>query len=78
MIQLEVPHVADTNQFETASVRSENLVTSHSEDSYMPDLGPSVQVPEPTALAEVSDQVYETILCKEVLHSLVTWAPHLA
>ena len=51
-------------------VRSENIVTSRPEDGALSDLVPSLQVPEPTALAEVSDQVYETVLRKEVHHSL--------
>ena len=38
---------------------------------------PSLQVPEPTALAEVADQVYETVLRKEVCHFLAPLDPHL-
>ena len=53
-----------------ASVRSENVVISRPEDGSLLDLGPSIQVPEPAALAEVADQVYETVLHEEVCHLL--------
>ena len=42
----------------------------------MPDLGPSLQVPEPTVLVEVADQVYENVLRKEVHHILAPRDSH--
>ena len=47
-----------------ATVRSENVITSRPEDSSFSELGPSLQVKEPMALAEVADQVYEIIFCE--------------
>ena len=41
------------------------------------DLATSLQVPEPMALAEVADQVYETVLRKEIRHLLSPRAPCL-
>ena len=41
----------------------------------MLDLGPSLQVPKLAVLAEVVDQVYETVLHEEVHHLLAPWAP---
>ena len=76
MIRREVAHVSDPNQIEAAPVRPENLVTSWLEDGSLPDSGPRLQVPEPTALAEVADQVYENVLRKEVRHSLDTRDPY--
>ena len=70
MIQQEVAHVPDPYQLETAPVRSKNVVTSQPEDGTLTDLEPSIQVPDPMALAEVADQVYETLLRKEVYHLL--------
>ena len=55
VISQNVPHIAYTYHLKAASVRSENVVTSRPEDGYLLDLGPSLQVPEPTALAEVAD-----------------------
>ena len=43
----------------------------------MPDLGPSLQVPEPTVLAELVDQVYEAVLCEEVPHLIALRDPRL-
>ena len=68
VIQREVPHIANTYQIEAALVRSKNVVTSRPEEGDLLDLGPIFQVPEPMALAEVSDQVYESVLHKEVRH----------
>ena len=51
-------------------VRSKNVVTSRPEYVSLSDLVPSLQVLEPTALAEVVDQVYEIVLYEEVRHSL--------
>ena len=68
-------HVADSYQIEAVLVRYENLVTPRPEDSSLPDLGPSIQVLEPTALVEVADQVYEAVLHEEVRHSLAPQAP---
>ena len=62
MIRPEVPHVADTYQIEAASIWSDNVVTSRPEDGSLSDLGTSLQVPEPTTLAEVAYQVDETVL----------------
>ena len=61
-------HVADPYQLKVAPDRSENVVTSQLEDIYLMELGPIIQVPEPTTLAEVVDQVYETVLREEVHH----------
>ena len=41
------------------------------------ELGPSLQVPETTALTEVADKVYETVLHEEVRHLLAPWDPCL-
>ena len=46
------------------------MVTSQTEYVSLSDLVPSLQVLEPTALAEVADQVYEIVLYEEVRHSL--------
>ena len=75
MIQREVFHVADPDQLEATTVHSENLVTSQPEDGSLPELVPSLQVLEPTALAEVADQLYETLIPKEVRHLLALWDP---
>ena len=77
MIQQEFPHVADPYQLKVASVRSDNVVTSRTVDGSLPDLGPSLQVPEPTVLAEVADQVYETVIHNYFRHSLAPQAPGL-
>ena len=77
MIQREVPHVADPYHIEAASVQSENVVTSRPEDGSLPDLEPSLQVLGLTALVEVADQVYETVLREEVRHLLDPQAPFL-
>ena len=58
-----------------APVRSKNVVTSRPEDGSLLDLGLSLQVPEPTALSELVDQVYETALRKEVRHLLAPRDP---
>ena len=63
-------HVTDPYQLKMTQVCSENLVTYRPEDGSLSDLGPSLQVPEPTVLAEVLDQVYETVLGKDVRHLL--------
>ena len=76
LVRQEVPHVADPYQPKAESVRSENIVTSRPEDGSLTNLGTSIQVPEPTALAEVADQVYETVLHEEVYHLLVPRNPH--
>ena len=68
-------HVSDLNKTEAASVPPKNVVASRTEDGSLPDLGPIIQVPKPMALAEVADQVYETVLRKDVCHLLAPWAP---
>ena len=75
MIRQEVAHVLDLNNLEEAPVYPENLVASRSEDGSLSNLGPSLQVKKPTALAEVADQVYDTVLRKEVRHLLALQAP---
>ena len=70
VIRREVLHVANTYQLKAASVRSENVVSYQLEYGFLPDLVPHLQVLETTALAEVEDQFYETLLHKEVCHSL--------
>ena len=52
-----------------------NVVTSRPKDGSLSDLGKSLQVLEPMALAELVDQIYETVLLKEVRQSLAPWAP---
>ena len=49
--------------------------TSWPEDGALSDLVPSLQVPKPMALVEVAAQVYETVLHKEVCHSLAPRDP---
>ena len=78
MIQQEYTRFVDPYHLEAASIRSENVVTSRKEDSSLSDFGPSIQVLEPTALVEVADQVYETVLHKEDCHLLVMQAPRFA
>ena len=76
VIWQEVAHVLDPNHIEEAPVRPENVFASLLEDGSLSDLGPSLLVLKPTVLAEVEEQVYETVLCKEVCHSLdprATW-----
>ena len=68
-------YVLYPDDFEAVPVRPENVVTYRLEDGSLSDLGPSLQVPKPTTLEEVSDQVYVTVLCKEVRHSLAPQAP---
>ena len=75
MIQLEVAHVSDLNKLEAARVRPNIVVASLPEDSSLLDFGPSLQVPKPKARAEVADQVYDTILQKEVRHLLDSQDP---
>ena len=77
VVRQEVPYVADPYQLEASLVRSKNIVTSRPEGGVLLELVPSIQVPEPTALAEVADQVYETVLHKEIRHSLAPLAPCL-
>ena len=77
MIRREFPHVADPYRIEVALVWSWNVVTSLPKDSSLLDLGPSNMVLEPMALLKVADQVYKTVLCKEVRHLLALRAPHL-
>ena len=68
-------HVTDPYQLKMTQVCSENLVTYRPEDGSLSDLGPSLQVPEPTVLAEALDQVYETVIGKEVRHLLAPRDP---
>ena len=75
-------HVTDPYQLKMAQVCSENVVTYRPEDNFLPELVPSLQVTQPTALAEVADQIYETVLHEEVLHLLdirsgpqIQWGP---
>ena len=70
-------HVSDPDKLEVASVCPKNVVAYLSEYVSLPDLGPSLQVPKPVALAEVSDRVYETVLHDKVPQSLVLQAPRL-
>ena len=70
-------HVADPYELEAETFRSDNAVTSRPEDSDLPDLGQSFQFLEPMALAEVAEQVYETVLREEVRHLLALRAPPL-
>ena len=70
VIQQKVPHFTYPYLLDFLLVRSDNVVTSETEDNSLPDLGPSLQVKKPTALTEVVDWVYETVLCEEVRHSL--------
>ena len=77
VIRREVAHVSDPDKLEVASVRPKNVIAYLSEYVSLPDLGPSLQVPKPAALAEVSDQVYETVLHDKVRQSLVLQAPCL-
>ena len=65
----------DLNNLELVLVRPKNSVESRPEDGPLPGLGPSLKVMEPTVLAEVADQVYETVLHEEVLHLLDTRYP---
>ena len=58
-----------------APVCPKNIVSSRPEDGSLPDLVPSLQVPKPTALSEVADQVYDTILREEVCHPLAPQDP---
>ena len=58
-------------------VCSGNVVTYPLEDSSLPYLGPVLQVPGPIALVEVVDQVYETVLRKEVRHLLAPRDPRV-
>ena len=60
----------DPNQLEEVPILPENVVAYQLENGYLPNLGPSLQFPKPMALSEAADQVYETVLCKEVCHSL--------
>ena len=77
VVQQEFLHVTNPYQLEATLGRSENVVTYLPEDGSLPDLGPIHQVLEPKALAEVADQVYETVLRKEVRHSLAPQDPRL-
>ena len=77
MIQQEYTRFVDPYHLEAASIRSENVVTSRKEDSSLSDFGPSIQVLEPTALVEVADQVYKTVLLKEVCQSPALQSPCL-
>ena len=70
MVRRKFSHVADPYHLKAAPFRSENVATSRPEDGSLPDLRTILQAPEPTALAEVLDQVYETLLSEEVCHSL--------
>ena len=75
MIRQEVAHVSDPNKLEASPVRPENVVASQLEDGSLPYLGPSLKVPKPTAMEEVEDHVYETVLREEVRHSLAPQDP---
>ena len=75
VIRQEVAHVADPYQIEVAPVRCENVVTYRPEDGSLSDLGLIFQVLEPTDLSEVADQVYETLLLKEVRYLLAPRDP---
>ena len=68
-------HVSNPNNLEAAPVRTNNVVVSQSEDGSLSNFGPSLQVKKPTALAELADQVYDTVLYEEVCHSLAPRAP---
>ena len=77
MVQQEVLHVADSYQLEAALVRFEDIVTSQLGDGDLSDLVPGPQVPEPTTLAEVAEQVYDTVLHEKSRHLLSPQAPRL-
>ena len=75
MIQQEVAHVADAYEIKAAPVSSDNIVTSLLEYSYLPELGPSLQVTGPTALAEVAGQIYKTVLHNDVRYWMAPQDP---
>ena len=76
MVRQEVLHFADTYQLEAAPVRCKNVVSYRPADCALPELGPSLHDTEHTALAEVADHVYETVLHEEVRHLLPRRDPH--
>ena len=65
----------DPNKLKSAPVRPENVVAYRSEDGSLSDLVPNLQVPKPTELVEVANQVYETVLHEEVQNLLTPWSP---
>ena len=76
MIRQEVVHVLDAKNLKAAPVRPENVVAYRQEDGSLTDLGPSLQVLKHNVLAEVVDQVYDTVLRKEVRQLLSPQDPH--
>ena len=66
-------HASDSNKPEVAPVCTKDVFSFRPEDGSLPDLGPSLQDPKPKTMAEVTDQVYDTILHEEVRHSLALW-----
>ena len=75
VIRRVVAYVLDPDKLEAAPVCPENVIAYLSEDGSLPDFLPSLQVMKPAALSEVSYQVYETVLCKEVQHALAPRYP---
>ena len=73
VIRRKFAHVSDPNKLEAALVCPENVVAYRLEDNSLPDLGPSLQVPKPTVLAEVADQVYETMRPYSARRSDMLW-----
>ena len=68
-------HVSDPNQLEAVPVCPKNVVASQLEDSSLLDLGPSLQVSEPTALEEVANHIYDIVVSEEFCYSLAPQAP---
>ena len=50
-----VAHVPYPNEFKAATVRPEDTIIYQEEDGALSDLCPSLQVPKPLALSEVTD-----------------------
>ena len=56
----------DLNKLKVVPVSTKNVIASRLEDGSLPGLGPSLEIPKPKALVELEDQVYETLLCKDI------------
>ena len=73
VIRRKFAHVSDLNKLEAALVCPENVVAYRLEENSLPDLGPSLQVLKLTVLAEVADQVYETMRPYSARRSATRW-----
>ena len=61
-----VPQVSNPHHFKESSVCLQDVVTTRLQQYTLPDLGPRLQVSEPQALVEVSEEVHQPKLHQQI------------